>query len=85
MELGPTDWPQGCLGYVFNLIRPTQQGHRRQLMHSAFNQVLVSSCSSGAAGTYCVTLHMWKPVSQSLNAVCRSLRRWRRPQNTGSS
>jgi hypothetical protein len=41
-ELGPTDWPQGCLGYAFNLLRPVQLGHRRQLMFSAFNQVLVS-------------------------------------------
>lgn len=41
MELGPTDWPTGCLGYAFNLLRPAQSGHRRQLMFSTFNQVLV--------------------------------------------
>ena len=43
LELGATDWPEGCLGYAFNLLRPTQPGHRRQLMFSAFGTQLVSS------------------------------------------
>ena len=43
LELGATDWPEGCLGYAFNLLRPTQPGHRRQLMFSAFGTQLVSA------------------------------------------
>jgi hypothetical protein len=41
--MGPTDWPEGCLGHAVNLMRPTQQGHRRKVMYSIFNKVLVCS------------------------------------------
>lgn len=40
VELGVNDWPPGCLGYVFNLMRPAQAGHRRRLLHSVLGSVL---------------------------------------------
>ena len=39
LELGPSDWPQGCLGYAFNLVRPVQPGHRRRLLYAILSQV----------------------------------------------
>lgn len=39
--LGPNDWPKGCLGYAFNLVRPTQPGHRGSLLYSLLGNVLV--------------------------------------------
>ena len=39
--MGPNDWPQGCLGYAFNLVRPTGRGHRASLLYSLLGNVLV--------------------------------------------
>ena len=39
LELGPADWPEGCLGYAFNLVRPLQPGHRRTVLFSQFGTV----------------------------------------------
>lgn len=40
-NLGPGDWPQGCLGYAFNLVRPARPGHRASLLYSLLGNVLV--------------------------------------------
>ena len=40
-SLGPNDWPGGCLGYAYNLVRPTQPGHRASLLYSLLGNVLV--------------------------------------------
>ena len=40
-SLGPSEWPQGCLGYAFNLVRPTRPGHRASLLYSLLGSVLV--------------------------------------------
>lgn len=40
-SLGPNDWPGGCLGYAFNLVRPTRPGHRGSLLYSLLGTVLV--------------------------------------------
>lgn len=39
--MGPNDWPEGCLGYAFNLVRPMQPGHRARLLYSLLGNVLV--------------------------------------------
>lgn len=40
-SLGPNDWPVGCLGYAFNLVRPARPGHRGTLLYSLLGTVLV--------------------------------------------
>ena len=40
-NLAPQDWPQGCLGYAFNLVRPALPGHRAGLLYSLLGCVLV--------------------------------------------
>ncbi|KAL0055144.1 hypothetical protein WJX82_007626 [Trebouxia sp. C0006] len=40
-NLAPQDWPQGCLGYAFNLVRPTKPGHRASLLYSLLGNVLL--------------------------------------------
>lgn len=41
VNLAPQDWPQGCLGYAFNLVRPTKPGHRASLLYSLLGNVLL--------------------------------------------
>lgn len=40
-ELGPTDWPVGCCGYAFNLVRPVIPGHRASVLYAMLGQTLV--------------------------------------------
>ena len=40
-NLAPQDWPHGCLGYAFNLVRPALPGHRAGLLYSLLGCVLV--------------------------------------------
>ena len=42
MTLGPNEWPEGCLGYAFNLVRPCLRGYRAQLLYPMLGQALVS-------------------------------------------
>ena len=39
--MGPKEWPGGCLGYAFNLVRPAREGHRAALLVSLLGQTLV--------------------------------------------
>eukprot|EP00884_Botryococcus_braunii_P005311 jgi/Botrbrau1/14781/Bobra.0284s0014.2 len=39
--LGPLDWPDGCCGYAFNLVRPVISGHRTSLLQPLLGQTLV--------------------------------------------
>lgn len=35
------DWPAGCLGYAFNLVRPTVAGQRSGVLAGLLGQTLV--------------------------------------------
>lgn len=39
--MSATDWPRGCLGYAFNLVRPVQRGHRASLLYNLLSSTLV--------------------------------------------
>ncbi|KAK9843600.1 hypothetical protein WJX84_002029 [Apatococcus fuscideae] len=41
VPLGPSDWPQGCLGYACNLVRPVIQGHRAAVLYPLLGSTLV--------------------------------------------
>ena len=45
VTLGPNKWPEGCLGYAINLVRPVLQGHRASLLYPMLGQSLVSRIS----------------------------------------
>lgn len=46
LVLGPHEWPGGCLGYAFNLVRPVLKGHRCSLLYPVLGQTLVRQTSS---------------------------------------
>ena len=41
VESDPTAWPQGCLGYVFNLVRPQEDGNRARLLYDMLGHTIV--------------------------------------------
>lgn len=41
-RLGADEWPEGCVGYAFNLVRPALKGHRASLLYPMLGQTLVS-------------------------------------------
>lgn len=41
IEAAPTAWPQGCLGYAFNLVRPTRAGDRAHLLYNMLGHTIV--------------------------------------------
>lgn len=44
------EWPEGCLGYAFNLVRPTRKGARAALLYPLLGQTLVfESLEAGSA------------------------------------
>ena len=45
VTLGPSEWPEGCLGYAINLVRPVLQGHRASLLYPMLGQSLVRRTS----------------------------------------
>lgn len=51
LVLGPNEWPGGCLGYAFNLVRPVLKGHRCSLLYPVLGQTLVE-LSAPAIGTF---------------------------------
>ena len=40
-SLGGQEWPLGCLGYTFNVVRPSQPGHRASILYSLLGSTLV--------------------------------------------
>ena len=40
-SLGPDNWPPGCLGYAFNLVRPVVAGHRALVLYPMLGATLV--------------------------------------------
>jgi len=44
--LGAQEWPAGCLGYAFNLVRPVLQGHRADLLYPCLGSSMVRYLSS---------------------------------------
>ena len=57
------DWPAGCCGYAFNLVRPAAPGARRGLLFALLGQTLVFETAE-AAGAY------REAVSGRLRAGC---------------
>ena len=41
LALGASDWPEGCINFAVNLVRPVQEGHRRRALYSVLSQTLV--------------------------------------------
>ena len=41
LAMGPNDWPEGCINFAVNLVRPVQEGHRRKALFSVLSQTLV--------------------------------------------
>ena len=41
LAVGADAWPEGCLGYSYNLVRPVVRGHRAQLLHPMLQGSLV--------------------------------------------
>lgn len=41
IESGPAAWPQGCLGYAFNLVCPTRAGDRAHLLYNMLGHTIV--------------------------------------------
>ena len=39
--MGPNDWPEGCINFAVNLVRPVQEGHRKKALYSVLSQTLV--------------------------------------------
>lgn len=39
-DLGPDEWPKGCCGYAFNLMRPVRPGLRASVLYPLIGGVL---------------------------------------------
>ena len=48
-SISGTDWPAGCLGYAFNLVRPKLPGQRANLLYNLLGSVLVFETQGQAA------------------------------------
>lgn len=46
---GSGDWPDGCVGYAFNLIRPISPGLRARLLYKLLGHTLVFETIAEAA------------------------------------
>lgn len=38
---GNSEWPRGCLGYLCNLVRPAQSGHRATVVYGLLSSMMV--------------------------------------------
>ena len=59
LELGPNDWPEGCLGYAYNLVRPLIKGHRATVVYALLGSVLVRTWQAELA---LVSMHWVKSI-----------------------
>lgn len=41
LEMGPQDWPDGCINFAVNLVRPVQEGHRKNILYRVLGSGLV--------------------------------------------
>lgn len=57
--MAPQDWPQGCLGYAFNLVRPTKPGHRASLLYSLLGNVLLFETLADASTYRELVTQVW--------------------------
>ena len=57
--MAPQDWPQGCLGYAFNLVRPTKPGHRASLLYSLLGNVLLFETLADASAYRELVTQVW--------------------------
>ena len=39
--MGPLDWPDGCINFAVNLVRPVQEGHRKKILYRVLGSGLV--------------------------------------------
>lgn len=67
-------WPPGCLGYLFNLVRPCTPGTRAALLHGLFGPALVfESLESAAAYRELVVRRLRGGVSDIVTLDCRRI------------
>ena len=59
-NLAPQDWPQGCLGYAFNLVRPTKPGHRASLLYSLLGNVVLFETLADASAYRELVTQVWE-------------------------
>jgi len=59
-NLAPQDWLQGCLGYAFNLVRPTKAGHRGSLLYSLLGNVLLFETLADASAYRELVTQVWE-------------------------
>jgi hypothetical protein len=63
-ELAPNAWPAGCLGHLFNLVRPARPGLRARLLYGLLSGSLVfESLAEGAAYRGYVTRRLKAPFA----------------------
>jgi hypothetical protein len=48
-ELGAEEWPRGCLGFAYNLVRPVARGHRAGILVNLLGPTLVFETLGDAA------------------------------------
>ena len=41
LEMSPQDWPDGCINFAVNLVRPVQEGHRKKILYRVLGSGLV--------------------------------------------
>ncbi len=58
--MAPQDWLQGCLGYAFNLVRPTKAGHRGSLLYSLLGNVLLFETLADASAYRELVTQVWE-------------------------
>lgn len=60
-SVSATDWPAGCLGYAFNLVRPKVPGQRASLLYNLLGSVLVFETLEQAAAYRELVTQVHKP------------------------
>lgn len=41
LEMDPQKWPEGCINFAVNLVRPVQAGHRKNILFKVLGSSLV--------------------------------------------
>ena len=54
-------WPDGCLGYAYNLVRPVRAGHRAAVLYPLLSGTLVfeSLDTAHSYKEYMATVRRW--------------------------
>lgn len=55
--MGRQEWPDGCITFAVNLVRPVQQGHRKKILYRIMGSGLVFESlqiqGTGYTGVHC--------------------------------